>query len=67
MKTETNHMARSLADLITARQLSVIFVLARQLGISADAECRRLMETEIRYLSRHSASMLIRALQEKQK
>lgn len=57
-------IARSIADLITTKQLGMIRAIARERGIDADAECTSLMDCRINELSRRAASFLIDRLQD---
>lgn len=54
-----NPMARSLADLVTSKQLGMIRALSREIGIDAEDETERLMNCATGELSRRAASMLI--------
>jgi hypothetical protein len=54
-----NPMARSLADLVTSRQLGMIRSLSREAGIDPEEETERLMNCATGELSRRAASMLI--------
>ncbi|MDM7922060.1 MAG: Rad52/Rad22 family DNA repair protein [Pyrinomonadaceae bacterium] len=57
-------IARSIADLITTKQLGMIRAISRERGIDADEECNALMNCKINELSRRAASFLIDRLQE---
>lgn len=57
-----NPIARSLFDLVTAKQLGMIRALARELGINPDAECDRLMHCSTGELSKRAASAFIEHL-----
>ncbi len=59
-----NPMAKSLSDLITAKQLGMIRKLSSEKGIDADAESNRTMFCEVNELSKQAASSLIQYLQE---
>ncbi len=60
-------IARSLGDLVTARQLGMIRAIARDLKIDADEECNSVMRCSTDELTKRAASSLIQHLQEKQR
>lgn len=60
-------IARSLGELVTARQLGMIRAIARELKIDADEECNAVMQCTTDQLSKRAASALIQHLQEKQR
>jgi hypothetical protein len=60
-------MARSMGDMVTAKQLGMIRGLAREAELDADEECRRVMECSVDELSKRGASDLIEHLQEMQR
>jgi len=62
-----NPIARSLSDLVTAKQLGMIRALAREIGIDPDEECSSVMNCKTDELSRKAASSLISHLQDLQK
>lgn len=62
-----NPMARSLSDLVTARQLGMIRAIAREIGLDADKECNAIMRCKIDELSKRAASAMIGHLQDIQK
>jgi hypothetical protein len=62
-----NPIARSLSDLITARQLGMIRAISRELGLDADQECNAVMRCKTDELSKRAASALIQHLQDIQK
>lgn len=62
-----NPIARSLSDLVTARQLGMIRAVAREIGIDADQECNAVMRCRTDELSKRAASALIQHLQDMQK
>ena len=62
-----NPLARSLSDLVTARQLGMIRAIARELGLDADRECNAVMRCKTDELSKRAASALIVHLQDIQK
>ncbi len=55
----SNPIARSLFDLVTAKQLGMIRAMGRELGLKADDECRRVMNCSTDELSKRAASALI--------
>ncbi|NNE97518.1 MAG: hypothetical protein HKN25_00720 [Pyrinomonadaceae bacterium] len=56
-------MARTLSDLVTGKQLRMIYALYRELGLEANDECDRHMGCRIDELSKKAASDLIGHLQ----
>lgn len=66
-QTETgfpsNPVAKSLGDLVTAKQLGMIRALARETGIDADEECQTVMNCKTDELSKKAASAFIQHLQ----
>lgn len=62
-----NPIARSLSDLVTAKQLGMIRALAREMSIDADKESNSLMRCRIDEMSKRAASALIQHLQDMQK
>jgi len=62
-----NPIARSLSDLITARQLGMIRAIAREIGVDADRESNTVMRCKTDELSKRAASALIQHLQDIQK
>ncbi len=58
-------IARTIADLVTTKQLAMIRAIARERGIDADAECAGLLNCKVNELSRKAASYLIDHLQQK--
>lgn len=62
-----NPIARSLSDLVTAKQLGMIRAISRELGIDADEECNSVMKCRTDELSKRAASSLIQHLQDMQK
>lgn len=52
-------IAKTLADMITSKQLGMIRALARETGQDVDDECSRLMNCTVTELSRRGASALI--------
>lgn len=63
----SNPIARSLSDLVTAKQLGMIRALAREIGVDPDEECSTVMNCKTDELSRKAASSLITHLQDLQK
>ncbi len=63
----SNPIARSLSDLVTAKQLGMIRALARELGVDPDEESNSAMNCKTDELSRKAASALIQHLQDMQK
>lgn len=62
-----NPIARSLSDLVTAKQLGMIRALSREIGIDADEESNTVMECKTDELSKRAASSFIQHLQDLQK
>ncbi|MEO8071862.1 MAG: Rad52/Rad22 family DNA repair protein [Acidobacteriota bacterium] len=62
-----NPIARSLSDLVTAKQLGMIRALSREIGIDADEECQNVMECKTDELSKRAGSSFIQHLQDLQK
>ncbi len=62
-----NPIARSLSDLVTAKQLGMIRALSREIGIDADQECDNVMECKTDELSKRAGSSFIQHLQDMQK
>lgn len=62
-----NPIARSLSDLVTAKQLGMIRAISREIGIDADEECVSVMNCRTDELSKRAASSLIQHLQDMQK
>ena len=62
----TQPIARSLGELVTAKQLGMIRALARELRIDADEECNSVMKCRSDELSKQAASSFIKHLQEMQ-
>ncbi len=63
----SNPIARSLSDLVTAKQLGMIRAIARDLGLDADEESVSVMNCKTDELSKRAASSLIQHLQDLQK
>ena len=62
----SNPIARSLSDLVTAKQLGMIRAIAREIGINADEESVQVMNCKTDELSKRAASSLIQHLQDMQ-
>ena len=56
-------MAKSLGDMVTAKQLGMIRAIAREGGIDAEAECSSVFGCRVDELSKRAASDLIDQLQ----
>ncbi len=63
----SNPIARSLSDLVTAKQLGMIRAISREIGVDADEECQTIMQCKTDELSKKAASGLIQHLQDLQK
>ncbi|HMS40839.1 MAG TPA: Rad52/Rad22 family DNA repair protein [Pyrinomonadaceae bacterium] len=63
----SNPIARSLSDLVTAKQLGMIRAISREIGVDADEECQTVMQCKTDELSKKAASGLIQHLQDLQK
>ena len=62
-----NPIAKSLSDLVTAKQLGMIRAISREAGLDADEECQNVMQCKTDELSKRAASSLIQHLQDAQK
>ncbi|MGI9035685.1 MAG: Rad52/Rad22 family DNA repair protein [Pyrinomonadaceae bacterium] len=62
-----NPVAKSLGDLVTAKQLGMIRAISREIGIDADEECQTAMNCKTDELSKKAASSFIQHLQDKQR
>ncbi len=62
-----NPIARSLSDLVTAKQLGMIRAIAREMSVDPDEECQTVMNCKTDELSKRAASSLIQHLQDMQK
>jgi hypothetical protein len=60
-------VARSLGELVTAKQLGMIRALARELQLDANQECQSLMKCNSDALTKRAASALIGHLQERRR
>lgn len=63
----SNPIARSLSDLVTAKQLGMIRAISREIGVDPDVECQNVMSCKTDELSKKAASGLIQHLQDMQK
>ena len=63
----SNPIARSLSDLVTAKQLGMIRAISREIGVDPDVECQNVMQCKTDELSKKAASGLIQHLQDMQK
>lgn len=59
----SNPVAKSLGDLVTAKQLGMIRAIARETGVDADEECQAVMNCKTDELSKKAASAFIQHLQ----
>ena len=59
-----NPIAKSLSDLVTAKQLGMIRAISREIGIDADEESKKVMNCRTDELSKRAASGLIQHLQD---
>ena len=62
-----NPVAKSLSDLVTAKQLGMIRAIAREIGIDADEEANNVMNCRTDELSKKAASSFIQHLQDMQR
>lgn len=62
-----NPIARSLADLVTAKQLGMIRAISREMNMDANEECDSVMNCKTDELSKKAASAMIQHLQDLQK
>ena len=60
-------VARSLGELVTAKQLGMIRAIARELNVDADEECHTVMNCSTDELTKRAASSLIQHLQDMQR
>jgi hypothetical protein len=63
----SNPVARTLGDLVTAKQLGMIRAIAREIGVDPDEECNEVMNCKTDELSKKAASSLIQHLQDMQR
>jgi len=63
-KSVTDHVAKSLGDLVTGKQLGMIKALGRTLNIDLRNECKAVMHCNFDELSKRGASQFITHLQE---
>ena len=59
--------AKSLGDMVTAKQLGMIRAISREADVDANTECSKLMNCSVEELSKRSASDLIEHLQNLQR
>lgn len=62
----SNPVAKSLADLVTPKQLGMIRALGRESGVEVDEECQTVMSCKTDELSKKAASAFIQHLQDLQ-
>jgi len=62
-----NPIAKSLSDLVTAKQLGMIRAISREINVDADEECQNVMQCKTDELSKRAASGFIQHLQDLQK
>jgi hypothetical protein len=62
-----NPIARSLGELVTAKQLGMIRAISRELNVDPDEECNSLMSCSTDELTKRAASALIQHLQDMQR
>jgi len=63
----SNPIAKSLNDLVTAKQLGMIRALAREAGIDVEEECQSVLNCKTDELSKKAASSFIQHLQDMQR
>ena len=63
----TEPVARSLGDLVTAKQLGMIKAIAREIGVDPNEECQSVMHCNTDELSKKAASAMIQHLQDMQR
>jgi hypothetical protein len=63
----TDPVARSLGELVTAKQLGMIRALAREVNVDPDEECNIVMHCSTDELTKRAASSLIQHLQDMQR
>ncbi len=59
----TDPVAKSLGDMVTAKQLGMIRAIAREANLDAEQECSQLLKCDVQELSKRAASDLIDHLQ----
>ena len=62
-----NPIAKSLSDLVTAKQLGMIRAISREMNVDANEECEAVMHCKTDELSKKAASAMIQHLQDLQK
>ena len=63
----SNPIAKTLSDLVTAKQLGMIRAIGREIGVDVDEECQTAMNCKTDELSKRAASSFIQHLQDMQK
>lgn len=63
----SNPIAKSLSELITAKQLGMVRAIAREAGVDPDEECQSVFKCRTDGISRKAASAFIQHLQDLQK
>ncbi len=63
----SNPIAKTLSDLVTAKQLGMIRAIGREIGADVDEECQTAMNCKTDELSKRAASSFIQHLQDMQK
>jgi hypothetical protein len=66
-ESNSDPVAHSLNDLVTAKQLGMIRAIARELGLEPDEECQEVLNCKTDELSKKAASSLIKHLQDEQR
>ncbi|MCS6874018.1 MAG: RAD52 family DNA repair protein [Pyrinomonadaceae bacterium] len=64
IKLSVNPLARSVGDLITSKQLSMIYALGREIGVDVEQECQSVFGCSLDEISKRTASTFINYLQE---
>ena len=59
----SNPVAKSLSDLVTAKQLGMIRAMAREIGVDVEEECQTVLSCKTDELSKRAASAFITHLQ----
>lgn len=66
-QVERDPVAKSLGDMVTAKQLGMIRAISREANIDAERECSQMMRCSVEELSKRAASDLIEHLQDMQR
>lgn len=66
-QVERDPVAKSLGDMVTAKQLGMIRAISREANIDAERECLQMMRCSVDELSKRAASDLIEHLQDMQR